>query len=30
VEFEPPKAEDSGAHPFAALAALKKTPENEE
>ncbi len=27
--FEPPKAEDSGAHPFAALAALKKTPGNE-
>jgi uncharacterized metal-binding protein YceD (DUF177 family) len=28
--FEPPKAEDSGAHPFAALAALKKTPGDEE
>ena len=28
--FEPPKAEeDPGAHPFAALAALKKTPESE-
>jgi uncharacterized metal-binding protein YceD (DUF177 family) len=27
--FEPPTAEDSGAHPFAALAALKKTPEKE-
>jgi uncharacterized metal-binding protein YceD (DUF177 family) len=25
--FEPPKTEDSGANPFAALAALKKTPE---
>ena len=25
--FEPPKAEDPGANPFAALAALKKTPE---
>jgi len=25
--FEAPKADDSGAHPFAALAALKKTPE---
>jgi uncharacterized metal-binding protein YceD (DUF177 family) len=28
--FEPPEAEDPGAHPFAALAALKKTPETEE
>jgi uncharacterized metal-binding protein YceD (DUF177 family) len=27
--FEPPKVEDSAANPFAALAALKKTPENE-
>jgi uncharacterized metal-binding protein YceD (DUF177 family) len=26
--FEPPKVEDSAANPFAALAALKKTPEN--
>jgi uncharacterized metal-binding protein YceD (DUF177 family) len=26
AEFEAPKADDSGAHPFAALAALKKTP----
>ena len=26
--FEPPNAEDSGAHPFAALAALKKIPED--
>jgi Large ribosomal RNA subunit accumulation protein YceD len=26
--FEPPKTEDSGPHPFAALVALKKTPEN--
>jgi uncharacterized metal-binding protein YceD (DUF177 family) len=26
--FEPPKAEDSGAHPFAALAALKKMPDD--
>lgn len=25
--FEPPKAEDSAAHPFAALAALKEQPE---
>jgi uncharacterized metal-binding protein YceD (DUF177 family) len=30
VEFEPPKVEDSGANPFAALAALKKMPENKE
>jgi uncharacterized metal-binding protein YceD (DUF177 family) len=28
--FEPPKVDDSGAHPFAALAALKKTPESKE
>jgi uncharacterized metal-binding protein YceD (DUF177 family) len=28
VEFEPPKVEDSVANPFAALAALKKIPEN--
>jgi uncharacterized metal-binding protein YceD (DUF177 family) len=27
--FEPPKTEDSAANPFAALAALKKTPEEE-
>jgi hypothetical protein len=27
--FEPPKTEDAGGHPFAALAALKKRPENE-
>jgi uncharacterized metal-binding protein YceD (DUF177 family) len=26
--FEPPKVEDAGAHPFAALAALKKTPDD--
>jgi hypothetical protein len=26
--FEPPKVEDSGANPFAALAALKKTSED--
>src|SRR5262249_58019291 len=25
--FDAPKSDDSGAHPFAALAALKKTPE---
>jgi Large ribosomal RNA subunit accumulation protein YceD len=28
VEFEPPQTEDSGGHPFAALAALKQTPED--
>jgi uncharacterized metal-binding protein YceD (DUF177 family) len=27
--FEPPKVEDSGANPFAALAALKKIPEED-
>ena len=26
VEFAPPKTEDAGAHPFAALASLKKPP----
>ena len=26
--FEPPKVKDAGAHPFAALAALKKTPDD--
>ncbi len=26
--FEPPKTEDAGGHPFAALAALKKTPDD--
>ena len=30
VVFEPPSTEDSGANPFAALAALKKTPEEKE
>jgi uncharacterized metal-binding protein YceD (DUF177 family) len=27
AKFEPPPVEDSGAHPFAALAALKKAPD---
>ncbi len=28
--FEPPKTEDAGTHPFAALAALKKEPERKD